>query len=417
MIALCDQRAFYASCETVFQPSLRNKPVIVLSNNDGCIVACNEIAKACGVQKFAPYFQQKTLARQKGIHVFSSNYALYGEISRRIMETLEEEVPRIEIYSIDEAFCDLDGIPLNQLKSVATRLKDRIWREQRIPMGVSIAPTKTLAKLGQYAAKKIPDIHGVCVLSAPAHWAWVAQRTPIEEVWGIGKRLGHQLSEQGIHTAEAFRVMPKSTVKKLGGKPLERTQMELNGVHCIPFEWEKPTKQQIVCSRSFGRKLITRQALEEAISEFATRAAEKLRRQKAVCGQLGMFITTSRHITHRFSSKDSTPLPFPTDDTRLLISQAKALLRKHYQPGFEYAKCGVILSNINEKRFAQSHLWSPPDTKSDPLMSIIDQINQKYGAQSITFCAQGYQRKHAMSQKQLSPNYLTSWDELPVITL
>lgn len=415
MIALCDQRAFYASCEGVFRPAIREKPIAVLSNNDGCIVALNEEAKSIGLQKFAPYFQQRTIAEQSNAHVFSSNYALYGEISRRIMETIRALVPYAEVYSIDECFCDLSGIPIHQLKGFGHHLRSIIWKQQRINMGVSVGATKTLAKLGQFATKKIPSINGVCILENDHQIDWLAKRTPVSEVWGVGRRLAETLQQQGITHAGALRRLPLGLAKKLGHLPLVQTVKELNGEMCIPFQATQPERQSIVCSRSFGVKIESRENLEQALSEFAARACEKLRKQRSVSRAINVFIMTSRHAEQRRTAIESTRLPCPTAYTPTITSTAKMLLDKMYRPGYLYAKAGIELKEISPVGACQSDFWAGDNEQVNALMKTMDTINHKFGKATVCLAAQGTVKKHAMKQTHLSPKYLSIWSDIPRI--
>ena len=415
MIALCDQRSFYASCESVFRPNLRSEAIAVLSNNDGCIVALNEQAKAKGLKKFTPYFQQQSLAEAEQVNVFSSNYALYGEISRRIMDTLRLLSPRIEVYSIDECFCDLSGIDQSRLKAFGHELKSTIWREQRIPMGVSIGATKTLAKLGQYATKKVPQLSGVCLLESEHQVSWLAKRTPVDEVWGVGRRLAQQLKDNGTDTADRLRRLPIGLARKIGHKPLERTVRELNGEPCIPFEDVAPSKQSIVCSRSFGTKLSAKADIEQALAEFTARAAEKLRLQNSLCQAMTVFLMTSRHGDVCYANKRSIRMLHGTSDSCLLIKQAKELLNQIYLTGLSYSKAGVELAAIRTAGVGQQDFWGCDPTRSTALMSAIDAINGKYGKGSIQIASQGVARKHTMRQAKLSPRYLTCWHEIPSV--
>ncbi|BCD97705.1 Y-family DNA polymerase [Marinagarivorans cellulosilyticus] len=415
MIALCDQRAFYASCESVFRPDLRSKPIAVLSNNDGCIVALNNEAKTIGLQKFAPYFQQRAIAEQANAHIFSSNYALYGEISKRIMATLKALTPCIEVYSIDECFCDLSGIPVNQLKDLGQSLRSTIWQQQRIQMGVSIGATKTLAKLGQFATKMLPSINGVCILENDHQISWLAKRTPVSEVWGVGRRLTETLQAQGITHAEALRRLPLGLARKLGHRPLEQTVRELNGERCIPFESTSADRQSIVCSRSFGVKIETREALEQALCEFAARACEKLRKQGSVCRAITVFIMTSQHTEHRRTAIESTRLPCPSACSSTMMSSAKALLRTLYRSGYQYAKAGIELKEISPADTYQSDFWAGDNTQVNALMKTIDTINHKFGKGAVFLAAQGATKTHAMKQAHLSPKYLSLWSEIPRI--
>ena len=415
MIALCDQRAFYSSCETVFRPDIRSKPVVVLSNNDGCVVALNEPAKAIGVSKFSPYFKQKELILKNKVNVFSSNYALYGEISSRIMTTLKDEIPSVEVYSIDEGFCDLTGIAHTEIPILAAYLRDKIWQEQRIPMGVSIAPTKTLAKLGQYATKKIPKINGVCILYRPDQWEWLAVRMPVSEVWGIGRKLTTKLHSIGVITALDLLNLPLDIAKSLAGIPLVRTVRELNGEACINMKLSPPDKQQIICSRSFGKKTTDLDDIKQAISVFASRASEKLRSQKSRVGRLSVWLQTGVADVNYYNDSFSETIAGGTDDARVLSALSTVIVDRLYQDGVQYGKAGIALIDIRPKQFWQYDLLHQDMPSAQEMMSILDKVNTRYGRGTLSLARASGDQAFKMKQHMLSPHYLTRWSDIPVI--
>lgn len=414
MIGLCDMRSFYCSCEKVFRPDLRDAGVVVLSNNDGCIVACDEKSKAAGIKKFEPYFKQRALIKRAGIHAFSSNYELYGEVSARIMDTLSALAPNaIEVYSIDECFIDFGGVQSEQLKTVSRAMRDAIWKEQRIHMGVSIAPTKTLAKLGQYATKKIPKIEGVCVLEQPHQWQWLAERVPVSEVWGVGRRLTQKLNFLGVRTAAGLASMSEADAKALQGITLVRTIQELNCVPVIDMEHAPPAKQQIISSRSFGQKQTTLKPLQEAASNFAVRAGEKLRKQSSVCYRLAAWAETSRFEVNRYSNDFSVSFPGGTADSRVLSQAAAEIMSEVYRPGFKYAKVGVALHDLRPASLSQPDLLSQEPETTAALMELMDGLNKRFGSGSVKLARQAGAASFAMRRELKSPGYLTSWKELP----
>lgn len=415
MIALCDQRSFYSSCETVFRPDIRNKPVLVLSNNDGCVVALNESAKAVGAIKFKPYFQQKALLLKNKVHVFSSNYALYGEISSRIMATLKSETPNVEIYSIDEGFCDLTGIALTEIPMLAAHLRDKIWQEQRIPMGVSIAPTKTLAKLGQYATKKIPKINGICILQRPNQWEWLAARMPVSEVWGVGRKLTIKLNFIGVITALDLLKLPLDVAKSLAGVSLVRTVRELNGEECINMELSPPDKQQIICSRSFGKKITDLDDIKQAVSVFASRASEKLRSQHCRAGRLSVWLQTGITDVNYYNDSFSETIAGGTDDARVLSELSTLIVDRLYQDGVRYGKAGIALIDIRPKQFWQYDLLNQDKPSTQEMMNIVDKVNARYGRGTLVLARAAREQKFKMKQLMLSPQYLTQWNDIPVI--
>ena len=416
MFALCDQRSFYASCECIFRPDLRDKPVTVLSNNDGCVVALNQHAKAHGIEKFTPYFKQRDKINAAGGAVFSSNYTLYGEVSRRIMETLRSEVPRYEVYSIDEGFSDLSGIPYDQLKPFAHHLKHRIWREQRIPMGVSIANTKTLAKIGQFAAKTYPQLKGVCFIQHDHQRTWLLHRTPVKEVWGIGRALSKKLEIMQVRTALDLSQMQLSDARKLFGVCLVRTIHELNGQPCIPLEEQPDPRQNIVCTRSFGQRLTELDDIKIAVANYVARACEKLRKQQLYAGRMSVFLQTSRFDDHPYSREASISLPGGSDDTCRCTSLAIQILEPLFKPGFRYAKAGVGFLDLRPATGWQLDCFTPFESNNHALMKVMDQINQRFEPGSIRTARQGRRARFTMQRELLSPSYLTQWSDIPVVS-
>ena len=418
MIALCDMRSFYCSCEKVFRPDIRNRGVVVTSNNDGVVVALDNKAKAVGVKKFEPFFKQRLLIESAGVEAFSSNYELYGEISARIMTTLAALLPNaIEVYSIDECFIDFSSIPPEQFKVFGTMLRDTIWRQQGIKMGVSIAPTKTLAKLGQCATKQLPQINGVCVLEYPYQWRWLAERVGIAEVWGIGRRLTRKLVARGLKTAADVTAMSESDARVLQGVSLVRTVRELKGELCIAMNCESKAKQEITSSRSFGQKQTGLKSLQEAVSNYATRAGVKLRKQASVCFCLSVWIESSKHEKTPYSNELSVTLPGGTADSRVLSRAAIEAVANIFRPGYRYAKAGVVLHNIQPESLSQRDMLAPQPENSAQLMVLMDKINQRFGSGSIKLARQGGEASFAMRRAMKSPSYLTRWHDIPRIKI
>jgi DNA polymerase V len=413
VIALCDMETFYASCELVFRPDIQNRRVVVLSNNDGCIVACTKEAKAAGVEKFTPYFQQKALLEKEQVTVFSSNYTLYGLISQRIMAILQDEAPLAELYSIDEAFMDVAGIP--NVKAFATHLRRRVWKEQRIPMGVGVAPSKTLAKLANKASKSYEKLNGVCVLDSGHKWQWLCKRLAVTEVWGIGIGMARRLAKVGVYTALDLASLSLSQARTIGGVVLSRTVNELNGIPSISFEEVTPNKQVIVSSKSFGEKVVDLHSLKQAASTYATQATEKLRKQKSVAGMLTVWINTGQHDKRQAYYHPATHWVFdpPVDDALVISGTASRLIESLYRENHRYTKATVSLSKIYPKGYQQTHLFHSSDT-DDRIGRVIDAINDRYGRQTIKPARQvgGLWR---MKQHFRSPNYLTRWPDIPVV--
>jgi DNA polymerase V len=416
MLALVDCNACFASCEQIFRPDLRGKPVVVLSNNDGCIVAKNREARALDIPDLAPYFQVKELLARHNVHVFSSNYELYGDISRRVMTLLEGFGSAIEIYSIDEAFLNLDGFP--NLPGHGKAIKQACWREQRMPVCVGIAPTKTLAKLANHIAKKSGKLEGVCVMERPDEWRKVFRKLPVNKVWGVGSRIATRLALWGIHNVEELRQANTKSLRRGFGVVLERTVRELNGEPCLALENQPTPKQQIFCSRSFSHKVTSQHDLNESIATHAMRAAEKLRRQNSVAGCVYLLIQTSRFQENYYGNSASLPLPFPTNDSRNIVKAALELSARIYRPGHAYARSGVGLLDLAGAGFHQQDLFTSGQApRSQVMMEAIDRINRRYGQETLFLARQGVQRSWRMSRSMKSPAYTTRLQDLPVVRI
>jgi DNA polymerase V len=419
VFALVDCNNFYASCEKLFRPDLKHTPVAVLSNNDGCIVARSKEVKVLGIKMGVPMFQVQDEIRKHGIVCFSSNYALYADLSNRVMTILEEEAPRLEVYSIDEAFMDLTGVDhVTDLLAFGKRVKAKIDQWTGITVGVGIAPTKTLAKLANHAAKKYPATGSVVDLMDPNRQKRLLAIVDVSDVWGVGRRTTAKLKARGIHTALDLANADPKSIRSEFSVVLERTIRELNGVSCLDLELVRPTKQQIICSRSFGHKVTDKQELREAIAKYTTRAAEKLRGEKRLCRVVSVFVRTSPFIPNepQYSKTLSAELPNPTDDTRDLLEVADVLFRRIYRAGYRYAKGGVMLADFYEHGAFQQDLFRADNTKinSKALMNVVDKINHS-GLGNIFFASQGVSPQWSMKREHLSPAYTTRWDELPKV--
>lgn len=417
MFALIDINACYASCEQIFRPELRDKPVVVLSNNDGCIVARSKEAKALGIPDLQPYFKLKYFLKQHNVTVFSSNYELYGDISHRVMNTLKLHAPgKVEIYSIDEAFLDLSGLTQDQLKKFGLHLKNILWDQIRIPVGIGIAPSKTLAKLASRAAKNYPHTQGVCVLDKKTKWDWILKRVDTQTIWGVGRRLSQRLATLNIDTAMDLANIDPSYAQQLYSINLEKTVKELNGLPCINIEEQPAAKKQIISSRSFGKKIICLEELLEAISLYTCRAAEKLRRQKSVCEAISVWIETSRFIQQPYAQQQTQALTQASNDSCVLVSSAKHCIKNLYKPGYHYSKAGICLMGISPQSLSQrSLLCSRQD--NEHLMTTLDTINHRYGQQTVFPASNGTHKQWAMQRSFKSPAYTTQWHELPIINI
>lgn len=417
VFALVDCNNFYASCEKLFRPDLKDTPVVVLSNNDGCVVARSREAKSLGIKMGVPVFQIKAEMQRHGILAFSSNYALYADLSSRVMRTLEEMAPRVEVYSIDEAFLDLTGIEsVLSLVEFGQQVRERIGHWIGITVCVGIAPTKTLAKLANHAAKKYPATQGVVDLTNPDRQRRLLALVPVDDVWGVGRRLSKRLNALGITTALDLANASPRAIRDQFSVVLERTVRELNGESCIELEEIPPTKKQIVCSRSFGVKVTHFELLREAICEYATRATEKLRKEQQQAKVMTVFIRTSpfKDNEPQYSNSASGELLIPSCDTRDFIELANHLLKRIWKDGFRYAKAGVMLSDFYDPGMFQPGLFDDVSTRSNSqqLMSVLDTINQS-GAGKVFFAGQGTKKDWSMKREHLSPAYTTRWDQLP----
>lgn len=412
MISLVDCNSCYASCEQVFRPDLRGKPVIVLSNNDGCIIARSKEAKALGIPDLQPYFKIERQLKKDHVKVFSANFRLYGDISNQVMATLRDFSPHVEQYSIDEMFLDFDGLKLD-LNEYGALIKQTVWQHVRMPVGVGIAPTKTLTKLANHAAKHIKQ-SGVAVLDTPAKWQWLQKRLPINKVWGIGKRLTRRLNAAGIHTAYQLAQADPHFIRKQTSVNVERTIRELNGEPCIALDEEPAPKKEIFVTRSFGQKTDSLEELLRHISRYAAAAAEKLRSQHSFCSSIYLFAFTSEFKPGFYSNSLVLKLPYPNSDSEVIIRHAKMGMSQIYREGSFFAKCGIGLLDIRDRSFYQYDLFTPGQSqRSDDRMQIIDAVNQRYGRDSMTFGAEGLTGKWTMRQTRLSPSYTSSWQDIP----
>lgn len=429
MYALVDGNNFYVSCERVFRPSLQGRPVIVLSNNDGCAIARSNEAKELGIKMGAPWFQIRHLEKTEGLVALSANFTLYGDMSDRMMTLAAGLGPSQEIYSIDESFIGLHGVR-GDLTRRAHIIRDRILRWTGIPCGIGIAPTKTLAKLANFIAKTAERKPG----SYPEHLARVcnlaalSQReleailgaTDVGKVWGVGPRIAAQLREGGIQTVLDLARIDTATVRKRWSVTLERTVREVQGFPCIDMDDVPAPKQQIACTRSFGRPVTDLAPLMEAVSEFASRAAEKLRKQDSLAGALQVFMHTSPHRAGPQLSRSVTvPLRRPTADSRVLAKAAADGMRCMYVPGFQLIKAGVFLMDLQPANVQQGELELEPEEGRDRtrLMAAMDALNGRFGKGTLHVGStelQGTKRTWDMRQERKTPQYTTLWEDVPV---
>lgn len=423
MFGLADVNSFYASCEALFRPDLRGKPVIVLSNNDGCVIARSAGAKALGIKMGAPWFQIKKETYSDVIHTFSSNYALYHSMSQRVMTALEELTPKVEQYSIDEMFLDLTGIDgCEDFEHFGRRLRSHVHSITGLTVGVGMGPTKTLAKSAQWASKEWKQFRGVLALTTgnPRRTETLLQNQPVEEIWGVGRRIAKKLNIMGIKNALQLSRAHPALIRKNFSVVLERTVRELNGESCIPLEEFAPAKQQIVCSRSFGERITSKDAMQQALCQYATRASEKLRGERQFCRRVGIFIRTSPHATGEvfYGNSASENLKIPTQDTRDVIEVAMRSLDRIWLDGRRYMKAGIMLDDFTPNGVSQLNLFDEdgPRPNSAKLMKVLDGINQS-GLGNLWFASQGVSTEWKMKREMLSPAWTTNWNDIPVAKL
>jgi DNA polymerase V len=441
MFALVDANNFYVSCHRVFNPSLKGKPVVVLSNNDGCCVARSNEVKALGVKMGTPWFQLRELALRHGILAFSSNYTLYGDLSRRFMRVLAQFSPYQEVYSIDECFLDFTGFNHLDLTDYGQTIRQRVLQWVGLPVCVGIAPTKTLAKLANHVAKKREQYQGVFDYSRLSREQQDELLASIDvgEVWGIGRRLSGRLARMGIATVKDLRDADPKTLRRQFSVVVERTVLELRGISCLDLEEVTPPKKEIITSRSFGKLVVKLEDLQQAVASYTARAAEKLRRQHSDTGAIQVFLQTNPHKTGepQYHPSIIVPLVEPSDDTGLLASRALLGLRQIYKPGYRYQKAGVMLMELSDPKTSQPDLFgtsplfgppsfgfSPPSViepateqsrlKSQRLMDTLDQINRKMGRGTLRLAAEGFQQAWKVRTDYPSPRYTTRWEELPI---
>ncbi|MDN5681440.1 MAG: Y-family DNA polymerase [Ewingella sp.] len=416
MFALADVNSFYASCETVFRPDLKGRPVVVLSNNDGCVIARSAEAKKLGIKMGDPFFKMRDLFERHKIVTFSSNYALYADMSSRVMTVLEEMAPAVEIYSIDEAFMNLQGVSnCKNLEEFGREVRAKVLQWTGLTVGVGIGPTKTLAKLANHAAKKWTKTGGVVDLSLLARQRKLMALVEVGDVWGVGRRISKKLNDMGITTALQLADAPTGLIRKHFNVVLERTVRELRGEPCLELEEFAPTKQQIVCSRSFGDRVTEYELMREAICSHAVRAAEKLRGERQYCRHISAFVKTSPFSVNEvyYGKTAGTKLQIPTQDSRDIVAAAAQCLDAIWQDGHRFQKCGVMLGDFYSQGVAQLGLFDEykPRSNSEQLMAVLDGINHS-GKGRVWFAGQGVQKSWEMKRQMLSPAYTTRFSDL-----
>jgi DNA polymerase V len=416
MFALADCNNFFASCERVFRPDLNGKPVIVLSNNDGCAVARSNEAKALGIKMGDPYFKIRHIVERYGVAVFSSNFALYGDMSHRVQEVLHGFAPSVEQYSIDEAFLDLRGMHINDPDAFAKSISATCRRCTGIPVSVGIAPSKTLVKIASKLCKQYPKLRGGCYMHRPQDIEKVLRKFPVADVWGIGRKSVKKLEAMNIRTAWDYAMLPENAVRKQFALPGWRTWTELRGTPCIEFEDMIEPKQSICVSRSFAKEITDPELLSEQVANFAESAVQKLRYQQSMALEMAVFAFTNRFKENSPQTFGSRLVVFPdaTDDHRAIVSAAVKAARELWGAGYGYKKAGVVITKLIQACDHVGSIFADPesDSRDARLSESIDAINRTYGRGAILFGVQGDGRIK-MSREHQSPHYTTLWSDIP----
>ncbi|KMO39371.1 Y-family DNA polymerase [Methylobacterium aquaticum] len=412
LVALVDCNNFYTSCERLFQPELNGKPVVVLSNNDGCVIARSNEAKALGIKMGDAYHLRKREFAAWGVQVYSSNYTLYGDISARVMRMLGEFTPELEVYSIDEAFLGLAGF--SDPEGHARRLRETVGRQTGIQVCVGVAPTKTLAKVANRTAKKDPGRGGVCLLDTEEAQTAALSKL-VDDIWGIGSRLAPKLAALGISTPLELRAADPVMIRQRFNVVVQRTVLELRGIPCLDLERDSPDSKTICSARSFGRAVEGFDELAEALTTYVSRSAEKLRRQGLAAAAIAVLVSTNRHKPEepQYHATRHVRLTIATADTARLIRAALWGLREIYRPGVRYKKTGILLLDLAPAGSVQGSLFlRPDDRRRVELMGAIDAINRRYGRDRVRFAGTGLARGWKLKAEFHSPRYTTRWDEL-----
>lgn len=411
-IALIDVNNFYVSCERVFNPKLEDKPVVVLSNNDGCAISRSNEAKELGIKMGTPWFKLKEFAKQENVSALSSNYTLYLDMSHRVMTLLSKFSPDQEVYSVDESFLDLTSFKSKDLIKYGQQIKTKIKQWTGLPVSIGIGSTKTLSKLANHIAKKTPSFKGVCnlnVMDEDMLETWMSH-FPVSDIWGVGRSLAPKLNQLGIISVLDLKNADPDYIRQQFSIVLEKTVRELNGVMCIELKDIEEPNKEIIVSRSFGRRVRDKQELIEAVTSYTTRAAERMRKQNSVATSLYIYIRTSPHNDKKqYANGVNIPLFQPSDDTIVLTNAALLGLDYIYREGFDYQKAGITLCNLTSKHKVQGNLFS--NTISNSRMRVMDNINQRWKGK-LRLGSEGITKEWEMKANFKSRNYTTNWDQL-----
>jgi len=418
-LALIDCNNFYASCEQAFDPAVLGRPLVVLSNNDGCIVARSREARQLGIAMGTPYFQAAEQLRRLDVVVRSSNYALYGDMSQRVMAFLGRWVPDLEVYSIDEAFARLPALPPDGLNRWAAELRVAVRQQLGLPIAVGLASSKVLAKLANRLAKRDPARVGVCNLIGDPELDAHLARVPVEDLWGVGRRLSRWCRMRGLSSALDLARADPALIRQGWGVVGLRLQQELRGISCLPLETVATPKQDTCCSRSFGAPVLDRQSLREAVATHVVRGAEKLRRQRQRTARLTVFVRTSPFSSGFYANSATAVLPLATQDTGVLLQAALPLVDHLYRPGCAFRKAGVLLQQLEPEEQLQHHLLqaaSPAQLqRRERLMQAVDRLNRRFGAGTLQWAVVGLQPDWCMRRHHLSSGYTTRLGDLPLV--
>ncbi|WP_445772907.1 Y-family DNA polymerase [Shewanella sp.] len=416
MFALVDANSFYCSAEQVFRPDWRGKPIIVLSNNDGCIVAANRQAKEAGIPKFAPYFQVRDLCNKLGVIACSSNYELYADLSSKMMEIIGRFGPEQHVYSIDESFLSFKHCSpaIKNLNTQGHMIRRAVWKEARLPVCVGIGATLTLAKAANHAAKKLPGYNGVCLIESDTERVGILKQMPVGDVWGIGRRISKKLECMNVRTAFELAQVPPGIARKQFSIEIERTVRELDGQECKQWDEAKADKQQIFSTRSVGERIIDFDSMLQALSKHVAIAANKARAQGSSCKSMLLFASNSPYDEQPASFKSIIHFPCPTNCTIEMTHAMTVAASKLFKAGVKYYKIGVGLINLSSDKYQQFDLFNTPKA-DNALMKTLDGINLRYGRDTLFLAAQGIEQKWSMRRELLTPQYTTKWDSLPKI--
>ena len=415
VFALIDCNAFYVSCERVFNPKLNNKPVVALSNNDGCIIARSKEAKALGIKMGVPLFKVKDIVERENVIVFSSNYTLYADMSRRVMNIISEFTPSIEVYSIDEAFIELTNMNVDY-ESYARHMRKVILQYTGIPVSIGIASTKTLTKVANHIAKDDESLEGVCSLIQHENLDQVLEDTNVADVWGVGRQLSKKLIANGIFNAKLLKNCEDAWVRKMMSVNGLKTVSELREISCLDLEETSATRKSCCTTRSFGKPLINLEDIEQAVTTFARRATERIRGENLIASTVSVFLRTNPFDRNRYYSNSSTTtLSYPTYDTMQIVKTALQLTKIIFRENYKYKKAGVLLSGFYEKGTETKDLFSEARYRSPKLMSAVDQINERYGSDTIQIATECQTGKWRQKRKNCTQSYTTQLDNVLLI--